>query len=614
MFLKRLVIPLLLGLTLLTFWRVMDAGFFLWDDHEYVVNHPHVKQGLTFESVKWALTTNEPGYPMSLTWLSFMLDHQLGGLNPAQYHRTNLILHALNSVWLYLLLRHLTGSSWRAALVAFIWALHPQRAESVAWIAERKDVLSAGMAMLTLYAYARYARQPSWKRYLPVMLALVAGLASKVMLVTLPFLMLVLDFWPLRRCACLKDETPEVVHPAGGGFARASVGRLVLEKVPLFAIVGLFCVLTYVGQHSRGYVASTAAMSLPARIANAVLSYGRYLEKMVRIDALGVFYPYPTRFPLPLMAAVVVLLVAVSLLAVFSARRRPWLLAGWCWYLGMLFPVIGLVQLSGQGFADRYSYLPTIGILVMLVWSIPESWVARRDGRLALGAVATALVTLLAAFTWVQVGYWRDNAALLRHTLQVTGPNFIVEYNLGNVLISTGDPRDLPAAAVHFRNASEISPNQEALFNLGTTLQKINDPLGAIDAYRHTLAVKPDHVDARNNLAAVLSQSGRFEEAVVEYRALLARNPDDPRAINNLGNALVRKGDFAGAIPYYERALKLQPGFVMGRVNLAAALANLGRLDDAIAQLEAARELAPNDAHVLQTLGAVRQMRDRAPR
>ncbi|MCX5660750.1 MAG: tetratricopeptide repeat protein [Planctomycetota bacterium] len=614
MHLKRLIIPLLLGLTLLTFWRVTHAGFFIWDDDDYVRHNAHVQQGLSRESVTWALTTNEPGYPMSLTWLSFMADHQFSGLDPAAFHRTNLILHALNAVWLFLVLRMLTGATWRSALVAFVWALHPQRAESVAWIAERKDVLSAGLAMGVIAAYAHYSRAPSVGRYLLIVAAMVLGLLAKVMLVTLPFLLLVLDFWPLRRfragaelgsnpSAATDDSAPRT--PV---FARASISRLVLEKLPLLGVVLCFCILTYVGQSSRGFVASTAAMSMPDRLANSVLSYVRYAEKMLRVDALGVYYPYPIRFPVPLMVGCVALLLAVSAMALWFARRKPWLIAGWCWYLGMLVPVIGLVQLSGQGFADRYSYLPTIGILIMLAWSIPASWGERPLGRAALGAASAALVLTFAGFTWVQVGYWRDTADLLRHTLRVTAPNFVVEYNLGNVLVERQDFRE---AATHFRRAAEISPGMvEAHFNLGVTEQKLNDPLAATDAFRRALDINPDHPDARNNLAVALSQTGRLNEAILEYRRILARKPDDPQANNNLANTLVRRGDFAAAVTHYEKAIAAQPGFLMAHINLGKALANLGRIDAALARLEIARSLAPDDPTIAQTIAVVRQIRD----
>jgi tetratricopeptide (TPR) repeat protein len=442
-------LPLLLGaalalLTLAAYLPTLHNGFVNLDDGLYVTGNPHVQQGITGAGVAWALTANVANNWHPLTLLSHLLDCQLFGLDAAGHHATSLLLHLANVVLLFAVLRRLTGAVWRSAAVAALFAVHPAHVESVAWVAERKDVLSALFWLLAMAAYGRYARRPSVGRYLPVALAMALGLAAKPMVVTLPFALLLLDIWPLERL--------------GLGWK-----RLAVEKLPLLALSAASSLVTL--HYQRTSLAPLGLDPWSLRLANAAVSYTAYLGKLLLPSNLAVFYPIPLAIPAWKVAGAVALLAILTALAVRTARKAPWLLVGWLWFLGTLVPVIGLVQVGRQAMADRYTYIPSIGLFVAIVWGI-AGLVGER--RAVLATAAAVVIALLVAGTWMQAGTWRDSVTLYRHALAVTPDNYLAHLGLAKALVAKGDGA------------------------------------GAAEQYRAALALRPGLIEARAGLEAVL--------------------------------------------------------------------------------------------------------------
>jgi len=550
--------------------RVVGHAFLAFDDVAYISENPHVIRGLTWEGLRWSFTTFEVGNWHPATWLSHMLDCQLFGLNAGMHHLVSVALHATSAVVLFLALRSMTRSEWPSALVAALFALHPLRVESVAWAAERKDVLSGLFWMLALLAYAGHAARPSRRRMAAVIAAFAIGLLAKPMVVTLPFVLLLLDVWPLRR---LKP---------GAGFA-ASTRGLLLEKLPLFVLAGVSSWVTLLAQRAAGALGSLQVLSLGERLANAAVSYVAYLWNTVWPFGLAFYYPHAgllsesggagSRAVQALGAGLALAMITAAALA--QARRRPYLVVGWGWFVGTLVPVIGLLQVGMQARADSYTYLPAIGLSIALAWGLAE-WSERRPShRISLAALAAGAVTLCAVVCWVQVGHWRDGTTLARHALQVTRDN-AQAYNL-----------------------------------LGTELHREQDLVGATEAFRHALAIQPACSECQINLATVLGDRGHLEQAATLFRRALATHPAQagPRAHNGLGAILERQGDLAGAAEHLERAVQLAPDHAGAQHNLAVVRARQGRSDAARAGFERALELAPDYALAHFHLGDLLQGR-----
>jgi tetratricopeptide (TPR) repeat protein len=466
-----------------------------------------------------------------------MLDCQLYGLNPAGHHLTNVLLHAMAVILLFLVLRRMTGFMWRSALVAAVFAIHPLRVESVAWVAERKDVLSGVFFMLTIGAYAQYVRwSQSRDRYGLVMLLFAIGLMSKPMLVTLPFVLLLLDYWPLQRVE--------------------SLGKLVLEKLPLFGLAAVSCAATFFAQARA--IRSFDEVSLPLRMGNALISYATYLGQMFWPSGLALLYPFPANGGTPwgkILAPVLLLFVTAG---VFILRKtRPYLLVGWLWYLVMLLPVIGVIQVGAQAHADRYTYLPHIGIYVALTWLAAE-WCAKwQTGRVALGGLMTAVLAVLMVCAWKQTAYWQDSKTLWTRTLACTTDNFIVHYNVANALRREGK---LDEAISHYQTAVQIKPDfVKARNNLGRTLLLKGRVDEAIAQFQDALQIRRDLPDIHINLGEALFQTGRVDEAIVQYQFALHLNSDSKNARCNLGLALIRKGSVHEAISQFQRVLQIEP-------------------------------------------------------
>ena len=579
----------------LAFGRAAGHDFVNFDDNVYVYDNPRVAAGLTADGIVWAFTGRHAANWHPLTWLSHMLDVQLFGLRPAGHHASSVLLHGLTAAFLFLALRSLTGRLWTSAFAAALFALHPMRAESVAWVAERKDVLSGLFFALALGAYARYARRPSsLPRYLAVVALFALGLMAKPMLVTLPLLLLVLDCWPLGRGCPARRSAPDRpgAHPRRWG-------RLALEKVPLLLLSAASAAVTLWAQ--REAIVSDELLSPGWRVANAAVSYVEYLGKSLFPANLAVFYPHPGSGLAAWKAATAGgTLVAVTAGTLAVRRRHPWLAAGWLWFLGMLVPVIGLVQTGGQATADRYAYLPQIGLAVALAWTTAAAGGTARRRPMACGAAAAALA-LLALGAWRQTGHWRDSETLFTRALAVTPGNALAHNNLG-VFLSTKGRTD--EAIAQYRRALELWPRYaEAATNLGVALAGRGLLREAMGSYRDALSSDPGHAGARYNLGNALALLGRDDEAIREYERALAVDPGMTEARVNLCAALERRGRPEEAAAQCRAALADKPDSSEAHANLGAALAALGRFDEAVRQHEAALRLAPASAEARFNLG-----------
>ena len=574
---------LLLAVVFTLYAGVGRNAFVNYDDDHYVTANPMVSRGLTSDGLRWALTAREAANWHPLTWLSHMLDVELYGLDPAGHHRTSVALHAANAALLFWALARLTGRLAPSLAVAALFAVHPLRVESVAWVAERKDVLSGLCFVLALHAYASWVRDRKAGSYAALVAATAAGLAAKPMLVTLPFLLLLLDSWPLGR------------------------RRALLEKLPLVLLALASSAVTLVAQTAGGSLRAWDTWPLGPRVANAALSYLTYLAKTVWPVDLACFYPHPAitgpggLAGRAVLAAVV--LGAATAGALLSARRFPWITCGWLWYLGMLVPVIGVVQVGSQALADRYTYLPQIGLLIVLAFSL-DAWTAGRPRlRRSLLGAGLVVLTTLSVVTRAQLHHWRDSRSLFEHALAVTKNNYVAHNNLGSALEEAGD---LAGAAGEFERALAIRPDfAPARNNLGLCLVAQGRATEAVEQFELALAVDPRWAEPRNNLGAAFDRLGQPARAAAELRLALAAAPDHVEAHNNLGVALERLGDRAGAAAESEAAQRLDP-------RSAEALSNLGNLrlaegdrEGARARYEAALEARPDFAEAHNNLAFV---------
>jgi tetratricopeptide (TPR) repeat protein len=588
------LICLALGLiTLAVYLPALRYPFLQYDDQQYVTENPHVRAGLTGPGLVWAF-----GYRVGnwhpLTWVSHMLDCQLYGLRPAGHHLTNVLLHVANTLLLFLFLVRFTGARWRSTAVAALFAWHPLHVESVAWIAERKDVLSALFGLLCLVFYARYVRkrlsvesretlaqglpapapQTSTLDYSLALIFLGIGLMSKPMLVTWPFVLLLLDYWPLER------------------FKTGPVWRLVTEKAPFFVLAAAASVVTFMVQKHAGATETAESLRLGAHGGNALISYWRYLGKLFWPTDLAVFYPLPEPWPLAKVLLAGGLLAGVSVLLFVTRRRAPFLLMGWLWYCGMLVPVLGLVQVGKQAMADRYTYLPSLGVLVLAIWGAYELTRRWRYHRMALSVAGSAAILLCAALTRHQLGHWQNSETLFRHALEVTENNCLAHKVLGNAL---GRKGQTDQAIRQFQEALRLKPDDpDACNNLGNLFGDIGQTDEAIRQYQAALRLKPDHADARYNLAVALVKQGQTDEAIRQYQEMLRFRPDYAEAHYNLGVALARKGQTDEAIRQYQETLRLKPDSPMAHNNLGNALLKKGQTDEAIGQFQEAIRLKPD--------------------
>jgi tetratricopeptide (TPR) repeat protein len=575
----------LAAITFAVFGQTAGFGFVNFDDDLYVYDNAKVAGGLSLRGLAWVFTHADCSLYHPLTMLSLMADYQLHGLHAGGYHLTNVLLHTASVILLFLILRQMTGALWRSAFVAAVFAIHPLRVESVAWVAERKDVLSGFFFMLTLGAYVHYVRNPkSVARYLMVATAFVLALLSKPTVVTLPFVLLLLDYWPLQR-----------VEPR-------KLSGLVLEKLPLLALAAGACVLTVLAAGKE--IASNDNFSMPARIGNTVVSYAVYLRQMVWPEGLAVFYPQPDKgYPLWTVALSFLLLALMTGGVLAFRRKRRWLLAGWLWYLAMLTPMIGMVQAGTFAHADRMTYLPQIGIYMAVTWLAAE-W---RVSRVALGSLMTGVLAVLMVCAWQQTAYWQNSKTLWTHTLACTTDNATAHNNLGIHLLEEGR---VDEALLHFQAALQIRPGYaDGHFNLGLALRQEGRVDEAISQYQNALQIRPRYAAAHNNLGLAFLQKGKVDEAIAHFQNALQIKPGYADAHFNLGNALQQKGRVDEAISQYQEGLQSKPDSAPGQCVLGIALLQKGRVDEAISHLQKALQIDPGYAPARSNLAILQRQR-----
>ena len=584
------------------YFQLRQFPFIGYDDPEFVLNNPHIRHGLTPSSIAWAFRTGYAANWFPLTWLSYMLGVDLYGLDPGWHHLTNVFLHALNSVLLFAVLRRMTRALWPSAFVALLFAVHPLHVEPVAWISERREMLSGLFWFLSIGAWLRYVERPRPAAYAWLLAAFACGLMAKPMIVTLPFALLLLDYWPLGRW----QTTPP--------------RRLILEKLPLLALAAAASLVTLLVQQHAGATASLAEVPLALRLENALVSYCAYVLQFFWPAGLAVLYPYDSNLSAWLVTGAAAVLAAITALSIAQRARRPYLLVGWLWFAGILVPVIGLVQIGVQARADRYMYIPMIGLAMAAVWGLAEA-LGRR--AIALGAVACCVY---AAVAWSTAGYWRDTVALFRHTIEVTHDNWAAMAALSHTLLSANR---VDEAMPFIDEALRLRPNlAEAHINYGAALSKRGSFDAALAEYGAALRLAPDNPDAQEGLGVVLTEKGRFQEALAHLNAAETIRPEDPdthynlgrlygladrpdlaaaqfaeavrlepesaSAHFNLGTALAAQDRYAEAAAQFREALRLKPDHVTARFNLASALASMGQFDEAIADFQEVLRTQPD--------------------
>jgi len=658
---KYLIVIFLIVVSFIAFGRILGNDFINFDDNVYITENNYIKAGFTSETIKWAFSAVVSSNWHPLTLLSHALDWSLFGANAAGHHLMSLLWHIGSAILLFLFLIKTTGSLWPGAFVAALFALHPLRVESVAWVAERKDVLSMFFGMATLYAYAYYVEKPQISKYFICLILFVLSLMSKPMLVTLPFVFLLLDYWPLGRWQkALQPQLLTVSNDSGlvkkrikqrGADStkdkivalplmnRAKIIRSLLwEKLPFIFLALLSCIVTIWAQSKGGAVASLDQLPLIDRMLNAIISYVQYLMKIFWPVNLAIFYPYRQFLPSGQVFGAVSIILAISITVIYAIKKAPFLFVGWFWYLGTLVPVIGLMQVGKQSIADRYTYFPSIGIAIMLVWSVvyllPK--VKLRKVIIIPAAIILAALTFL---TWQQCGYWKNSITLYNHVLQSTEDNYLAHNNLGTALSAEGENDD---AIAHYREAIDINPSYvDAHYNLGVALAAQGKNEEAIAQYHAAIKINPNYVDAYYNLANLLMKQGNMEEVVDNYRQAVKINPNhfeahcnlaevfvkqnkidqaiehfreavritpDFAALNNLGVNLERQLKHEEAIYYYRQALLIEPKNPGIHFNLGVAFGNKGKLKEAIEHFRQAINLKPDYDEARQALKLAQEL------
>lgn len=600
--------------TLAVFWPLTQAQFNNYDDQQYILENPQVQHGLNADGIKWAFTSGYAANWHPLTWISHMADNQFYGLDPGKHHRTNLLIHTINVVLLFGFLCALLGSIWRSAVITALFAWHPAHVESVAWIAERKDVLSAFFWLLSSWGYLSYARAklaPSTSTttaprkarvavfYGLSLLAFALGLMSKPMVVTLPCVFFLLDFWPLQRIHGREQPASAGVLPHIWQSTTWICRHLLLEKIPFFLLSTAACVATYSVQGAGGAF-GTRSFAIDTRLANALVAYVRYLGKLVWPTNLAVFYPYPESWAVWQVLGSLLILIGITWYCLRAIRPSPGLLVGWLWFLGTLVPAIGLVQVGSQSMADRYTYLPAIGIFLALVCAIPPWALLSPNTRRGLDLLAVITLGGCLVMTHVQIAYWHDSFALFQHAIDVTENNSLAHYNLGQALSSAGKWNE---AIAHYQEAIRIEPtNPKAYNNLGLSLAATGQWKEAVDLYQHAIKLDPDNSEAYFNCGLALKEIGQLDEAIIYQQNHLRLQPNHAEANCALGELLIFKGHFSEAKTQFQEAIRKNPNLAAAHLRLGMVLAREENALEAINHYREAVRSNPDGIEALNNL------------
>ncbi len=583
---------LIIIITLCIYAQVRHFDFVGFDDNEYVYENIHVKTGLSSKNIGWALTAFYSNNWHPLTWISHMLDCQLFGLHPGAHHLINLFFHIINSLLLFFIFSKMTGDLWKSGFIAMVFAVHPLHVESVVWIAERKDVLSAFFWLLTMGCYYHYAKRPGPLTYAMVLLFFILGLLSKPMIITLPFVLLLLDYWPLQRFQN---------HIETDGNIGKKWVYLVLEKIPFFLLVPVSGLLTFYAQHHGGVVKSLEAFPLNVRIANAIVSYAAYIGKMIYPVKMAFLYPHHGMPSLWNILVALVLLAAMSIASMKYYKKYPYLIVGWLWYLGTLVPVIGIVQVGMQSMADRYTYIPSIGLTIMMAWGVPDIMTQWRHKKIWLGATTATAMAIFAVISWKQAGYWKNTRSMLEHTIQVTSNNYIALDNMAVEFLRKGQIDQ--AVDYHLRSQKIYPHNPYSHFSLGVAYFMQGKNQEAIQQYQEAIKLAPEYYQAYTNLGAAHFTIGNMQEAIANYLKAIKINPAYIDAYVNLGLAYDKSGQFDDAIVYYQKALHLDPANSNAHFMLAGVLEKIGNIDEAIKHYGEIVKLKPSRVDVQYRLG-----------
>ena len=672
--LKKLVghpytaIIFLIVITCAVYSQSLHFDFANYDDQEYVTKNPRVQNGITQSNIAWALTATHFANWHPLTWLSYMVDYELYGLNAGGYHLTNILFHLLNTLLLFFLLSRMTGTIGKSAFVAVLFALHPLHVESVAWVSERKDVLSTFFWLLTIWAYINYVKLPSVRKYIVVVVFFILGIMSKPMVVTLPFVLILLDYWPLNRFvdnSNVKNETSELCR-----LERKTTLFLVLEKIPLLLIALFSCIVTYVVQKQAGAVGTTESFTLDMRIVNAIVSYAGYFGKMIWPVDLSAFYPHPGFWPFGKIILSGILLLISSITVCAGARRYPYLAVGWLWYLGTLVPVIGLVQVGAQAMADRYTYIPLIGLFIIITWGVPDLLRRLPFRKFILGFASLLIVVLLSLLSWQRCSLWGNNLALWNDVLNnhkvafaynIRGIGYaekgqyqmaIGDYNkalimdpeyaeaLNNRGIAYGASGNYERSFRDFDRALQLKPLfADAYYNRGMIYKTMGKHGEAVNDFTQALNIQEAMADALNNRGIVFGSEGQYDKALADFNKALKTNrnfaqafynrgilyniqkkhdlaladfgravkikPDYADAYNNMAFSLEAQGKLGEAMEHYLTALKIQPSHAQVHNNIGILLVKAGKYDEAVVHFQKALELKPNYADAAKNLQSV---------
>jgi len=618
--------------TLAVFWQVKDHEFINYDDKLYVAENPQVQAGLTIESLRWAFTSTHASNWHPLTWISHMLDVQLFGLKAGWHHLTNLFFHIANTLLLFLVLRRMTKALWQSAFVAALFALHPLHVESVAWVAERKDVLSTFFWMLTMGAYVFYVEKPETRRYLLTLFFFALGLMAKPMLVTLPFVLLLLDYWPLKRlrygntdpgihAEALKSSSPvkqkrkskkqlpskekvQVKTTTASPSWWTLIRPLLWEKVPFFILSVIASVVTYIAQQKGGAVSTLEEIAFNARVTNSIVSYVGYIGKMIWPANLAVFYPHPGMLPSWQVLGAAVLLVIVTLIVLRMARSFPYVFVGWLWYLGTLVPVIGIVQVGMQGMADRYTYVPLIGLFIIAAWTtadLAKKW----PFRIYVVTVSAGIIlSVLTYTTWIYLQSWQNTVTIFQHALKTTRNNFIAHFNMGDALRE--DKGRIDEALAHYVEALRIAPNNPVVHNsLGNALSSKGRLDEAIVHYVSAIWIKPDYAAAYNHLGLAFFRQGKIDEAIINITKAIKIDPRMAEAYNSMGAVLAAQGKPEQAIANFTMALQIKPNDMEAHYNIGIISASQGKFDQAVVHFREVVRIKPDFAKAHNNLGSV---------